>query len=128
MKKLSWIKKRTDSIWSSCEGFLVRVTDGDIATPVDDLIYEVLMDDSIRYVKGELLRDKEKKPELIAENITDNLKGAFIMTFGLGFVIGGMVELIDSKGLKAVEELREELRRFKIFPYHEKAKEESLQN
>jgi len=115
-KSLSWIKKRTNSIWSSCEGFLERHAVDGIEDPVYDLIYSVSMGDSIRCAK-ELLRGKEKNPELIAEHITDNLKEAFIMTFGLGFVIGGTVELTDPEAQKAIEELQVELKKLKIFPY-----------
>jgi len=115
-KSLSWIKKRTDSIWSGCEGFLERYNAGGISDPVYDLMYSVSMGDSIHCAK-ELLRSKEKNPELIAEHITDNLKEAFIMSFGLGFVIGGTVELTDPEAKKAIEELREELKKFRIFPY-----------
>ena len=120
-KSLSWIKKRTDSLWSGCEGFLERDTAGGILNPVYDLMYSVSMNDSIRCVK-ELLKGKEKNPELIAEDITDNLKGAFIMSFGLGFVIGGTVELTDPEVRKAVEELRGELKKWRIFPYYPREK------
>ena len=121
-KTLSWIKKRTDSIWSSCEGFLERDTAESISNPIYDLMYSVSMDSSIRCAK-ELLKGKEKNPELIAEDITDNLKGAFIMTFGLGFVIGGAVELTDPEAQKAIEELRVELKKWRIFPYLPREKE-----
>jgi len=87
-KSLSWIKKRTDSIWSGCEGFLERYNAGGISNPVYDLMYSISIDSSIRSAK-ELLKKKEKNPGLIADDITDNLMGAFIMSFGLGFVIGG---------------------------------------
>ena len=120
-KNLSWIKKRTDSIWSNCEGFLERDTVVNTLNPVYDLMYSVSMEDSIRCAK-ELLKGKEKNPELIAEDITDNLRGAFIMTFGLGFVIGGSVELTDPKAQKAIEELRGELKKFRIFPYYPREK------
>jgi hypothetical protein len=122
-KSLPWIKKRTDSIWSGCEGFLERYAVGNISNPVYDLMYSVSMDDSIRCAK-ELLRGKEKNPELIAEDITDNLKGAFIMTFGLGFVIGGAVELTDPETQKAIGELKEELKKFRIFPYYPRERKE----
>jgi len=122
-KTLSWIKKRTDSIWSGCEGFLERYAAGHISNPVYDLMYSISLDSSIRCAK-ELIKKKEKDPELIAEDITDNLKGAFIMTFGLGFVIGGMVELTDPETQKAIEELRGELKKFRIFPYYPRERKE----
>lgn len=115
-KSPSWIKKRTDSIWSGCEGFLERYNAGGISNPVYDFIYSVSIDSSMRSVK-ELLKKKKKDPELIAEDITDNLMEVFIMTFGLGFVIGGGIELTDPEAQKAIEELEMELKKWRIFPY-----------
>lgn len=121
-KSLSRIKKRTDSIWSNCERFLQSGPAGDRLNPVSEFMYSVSMEDSIRCAKG-LLRSKENNPELIAEDITDNLEGTFIMSFGLGFVIGGMVELSDPEAQRAIEELRGELKKFKIFPYFPRERE-----
>jgi hypothetical protein len=120
-KSLSWIKKRTNEIWSNCEGFLEKPFDGGYLNPIYDLMYSASMEDAIHGAE-ELLKNKKKDAELMAEDITDHLEGALILAFGLGFVIGGTVELSDPEAQKAIEELREELKKFGIFPYFPREK------